>query len=227
MLRQTCLFLRHLISKMTKDTAAEKWALAIPLAEAWLQYASEELRAEFQGLQTGIEAFGDAAQSDQNPGIGAAILAGLAANSDRRRLMTELQKQLLVDLFNSEFQAIGYRLLPTKSHRPVVINADLFDTPKIDWQNSTIQWLGNSFYRIRVFDPQSQSEGFGKGSTNAIDRAIAELILSNYEFCNLPRKVSCEMVRNKIGAKPISGDGLSNQNITKRILAQCPKRAIK
>jgi hypothetical protein len=217
--------------KMQADMRQKVWEMAVPLADAWLNFATPEMRAKFDGIEGPIETFTHTAQSSPDSGFWNAVSAGFAAKSGRDALIREMREHLLEELFNSEIIAIGFRLYPSKSPRPVAIDANFFEGSKINWSDSTAQWLGKVYINVRAISPHDpdlfQYEQASKGSVDAIDRAITELRLSNPGFCDLPRKSSCQLVRERIGISAIDGDGLSDQNIAKRVLRQCPKRAIR
>ncbi len=150
----------------------------------------------------------------------------------RDRVIDQLKYNLLDALYNSDLLAFGYRSSPSKSSNPVKIDPIFFDNPKIVWDKNSAEFNGKSYISIRIFAqnslPQDKMAQTGRpSSAKAINSAIKDLIQHNLHFCDQPRKVACDQIRQKIGRQLKNGNGLSDKNLSKYIIANCGTRKIR
>lgn len=215
---------------MSRTKQLEIYENAVPLSEAWIKFSSAEHADAYRRLEHPLEIFSRHGVAESLPALGKAVQAGFDAARQRSDLISDMQEKLLEDLFNSELVALGIRQRPSKSHYPVTIEASFFDYADPNWEQSTLQWEGRLYSGVRVYDGRIALSGTGnmrpRGSISAIDAAISDLIRSNDNFCRLVRKEACQLVRDRLGDSGAKGNGLSDKNLSKRILLQCPKRAI-
>ena len=207
---------------------------AVPLAEAWEFFATPERRAALHKAKGFLETFANSAQPVDGGEIVKALLNnfndGIAAKNKRDILICEMREYLLDCLYNAELVAIAKRQRPSKSHYPIKIDSEFFDFVEPNWSKSILENHGKLYSNVRIFDPNTAIANNvakpPKGSIKAIDRAISDLKLEIPNFCNLPRKSASQLVREKLGNPTISGNGLSDKNLAKRILMQCGARRI-
>jgi len=185
----------------------------------------------FEGSSRFVDKFTEIATSEPAVGLLAALSLGLKSKAERDSLIKHMQGDLLDRLFNSDLVALGKRQRPSKSPYAVSIDADFFEFAVANWNLCTVECHGKLYSGVRVYDPNAElanpQVNQSKGSIGAIDLAIAELKLEISEFCTMPRKLAAQLVREKLGQLQIDGNGLSVKNISKRILLQCPIRAIR
>lgn len=222
------------LGQMAQKSKLDLYDNAVPINEAWETFATPEQRTAFADAKGFPETLESSAQPAADRNVVMAMLetfnAAMSAKRSRDALISEMQDYLLDALFNSDLVALGIRQRPSKSHYPAEIDSVFFDFAETNWAQSTVQWEGKLYSNVRVYDPHATTMAAppvpDKGSKSAIDRAIKELDVENPEFSNLPRKISCKMVRDKIGKSEIRGNGLSDQNLAKRIVAICGVRKI-
>lgn len=209
------------------------WENAVQLSDAWRHFATPHEQAELANLPTGLQELESqmGGSSDWRTVIEASY-AGLAARQKRLDLIERLKDQLLDELFNSNFLALGYRLTPSESRGPVQISPMFFEYPEIDWDANFAEFNGKTYRSIRIVNPHNlpNSDKLKTGrpsSAGVINAAIKSLILQNPHFCDQPRASACQQVRDAIGEPGIPGNGLSDKNLEKYILANCGRRQIK
>ncbi|MBY0344658.1 MAG: hypothetical protein K2Q29_12455 [Sphingomonadales bacterium] len=212
---------------MPSSRARELWSSGIPLSRAWLEFAPAELRSEFDCSPALLQSLDEIPRAASERGIGTAM-TDIARNYHRRmQLEVDLKEHLLTELFNRQLLATGYRLAPSRSQAPVLIDPERFDYAEPDWRDETFEAEGITYSRIRVTDPSNcqPTPVKDKGSREAIDAAIHHLKCVNPGFCKLKRKIACEEIRKFLGEEENAGNGLSFQNLSKAIVAKCgPKR---
>lgn len=215
---------------MVSQKANEIWNLGIPICDAWLRFAPAELAAEYAQSPSFLEALKFNPEPKSAVEILNSVSAGIAKSQTKATLEKAMREHLLCELFNGELIATGYRELPSRSQSPVIIDPVKFDNDDPDWQRETLTAHGIRYGRIRVTDPAMISIPSAAkeriSSLSAIEDAIAKLASVNPDFATLPRKTACAMVRNAIGANYNSGNGLSDQHISKAIVRLCGSKRI-
>ena len=219
---------------MSRQANLNLYENAVPLAEAWEVFATSERRAALQNAKGFLETFANSAQPVESGEIIKSLFSnfsdGIAAKGKRDLLISKMRESLLDCIYHSELIAMGKRQRPSKSHYPIKIDSEFFDFIEPNWSNSTLENHGKLYTDVRIFDPNApiaiNVAKPPKGSVEAIDRAISNLKLEIPNFCNLPRKSASQFVREKLGNPTISGNGLSDKNLAKRILIQCGTRRI-
>jgi hypothetical protein len=212
---------------MPSKRAGEIWNLGIPLSRAWLEFAPPEMRSEFENLSSFVEALSAQPQAETLTDFFSALTNSLSASHRRGQMEADLKERLLTELFNRQFVATGYRVSPTRSRTPVTIDPAYFEFDDPDWHSDSFAAHDLRYSRVRITDlvdcPSAPPRH--RGSLDAIERAIDELVAANSAFCGLDRKIACEQIREFLGAEKISGNGLSDQNLSKVIVRKCgPKR---
>jgi hypothetical protein len=229
--------LRDFDSNRDRNSAAlsnrQLWSAGIFIGYAWLELAADHERACYSELEKrgGILAAVNAAKPITPVELSKVISAAANNDRERRHLAEQLQESLLDRLFNGELHAYGYRIAPSRSGQPTRIAAELFEDPKLDWEESRLAARGLEFEDIKVLDPERMPNNVIRrkgriGSSATIREAIKRLKNSNVDLCCMPRKEACNAVRREIGKISEIGLGLSNQNISKYILEFCPKRSL-
>lgn len=219
---------------MARHQNRKLWDGATPLGDAWLSFASDETRQRLANCPSALETLKYSSPKAQNIWEWfSAISEASQFSLDRLHIEKVMKDALLIDLFNGNLNAVGYCILPSRSSIPRAISADFFQFAKIGWDDNSAEYEGKRYVKIRVFDPDAD-DGISiprkgrPGSGSVILAVIAELMAHpDFSFCNLPRKAACEMIRQKIGHDEVSGNGLSDKNLSKHIVAQCESRAIK
>lgn len=206
------------------------WSSGILIGQAWLELAPEPERASYCELANacGLLAGVNAAKPTSWLELSKVISGGLNNDRERRHLAEQLQEGLLDRLFNGELHAYGYRIEPSRSGRPVGIAPDLFEDPKLDWEESRLTARALKYESIKILDPNRMPiRRRGRiGSTATIREAIKQLKNSNKRFCGMSRKEACNAIREQIGEIAETGLGLSNKNLMKYILEVCPRRSL-
>lgn len=215
---------------MASKFARKCWESGIPLNEAWAEFAPEDLKARYAELPTFSDALSQGFDSENPISALSAIRGASEAFSEKRRIEEELRNCLLEEIYNENLIATGYRELPSRSQSPVRIEADRFESEEPDWGSETFNIHGIRYGRIRICDPDELKilppSHQSRGSILAIDLVIDQLKLENPNFCEIRRKQACQLVRDHFGIDNKSGNGLSDQNISKAIVRKCGKRSI-
>lgn len=216
---------------MAKNNNKLIWDDAVPLSDAWEQFASKSQRKAIAKENGFASAFSEAANGNPDQGFWSAFKAGGEALNTRNALVAKLRDQLRIALLQGHLCAIGYRVVPTISRAPVRIEQNLFGNAKMNWHRNSIETLGRSYSEVRVFNsndlPQRQKTKMGRpGSNDAINNAIAAIMKSDPEFANKPRKIACDEIRQFLGKEVKPGNGLGNTNLSKYIVANCGRRQI-
>lgn len=215
---------------MPSKRARELWNSGIPLSRAWLEFAPPELRSEFENLPGFVQSLGAKSQAETAMDFLSAVTNSLSCAHRRGQMEIDLKSQLLTELFNGQFTATGYRIAPSRSQAPVVIDPDKFEYDDPDWRVDSLAAQGVTYCRIRVTDPAKFKPAMARynGSLDAIETAINQLMAENPGFCDLERKVACQEIREFLGVNQIAGNGLSDKNLSKAIVVKCgPKRISK
>lgn len=216
---------------MIKNRLKEIWETAVPLADAWYDFAPNDMQLSLDGMPN----FSQKLETGQKPKglLDVATIIGNAcsASTARNKFINTMRENLLDDLFNSGFSALGYRHIPSKSRGPVKIDPIFFEYPNIDWDSNYAEFDGKAYRAIRIFDPRDLSDNqklkTGRPSSGAaINAAIKSLALENPDFCNQSRKIACDQIRQYIDKPAISGNGLSDKNLEKYIIKNCGCRQI-
>ncbi len=212
---------------MPSKRAREFWNSGIPLSCAWLELAPSQLRSEFENLPGFVGSLSATPQPETPMDFLSAFTNSLGNAHRRGQMEIDLKKQLLADLFSGQRVATGYRVAPSRSQAPVLIDPEKFERNDPDWSADAFVAQGVTYCRIRVTDPANSLSAPARrnGSLNAIETAIDQLIAGNPGFCELKRKVACQEIRQVLGVKQFAGNGLSDQNLGKAIVRKCgPKR---
>jgi hypothetical protein len=198
-----------------------------------LEFAPDPEKARYSKLEKGggLLAAVNAAKPTSPLELSKVMSTAFNNDRERRHLAEQLQESLLDLLFNGELHAYGYRTAPSRSGRPTRIAPDLFEEPKLDWEESRLIARGLKYENIKIIDPESITHGAVRrpgriGSSATIREAIKQLKNSKKDFCGMSRKDACNAIREKIGGKAETGLGLSNKNLMKYILEVCPKRSL-
>lgn len=220
---------------MSRGSNFEAWRVALPLAEAWEHFASPSDKTnlasapDFNSSLSGAVEQADASTRPFLLNLLKPLIAAQTAGQARNDIIEGMRESLLDALFNNQLIAFGNRKRPSRSTYPVKIDADFFDGVDIHWDNSSAENFGLLYVDIRISQnitlPCAASTS-RKGSIDAINKAIRELIIEYPNFCNLPRKTACEQIRRKLNRNRVNGHGLSEQHLSKLIVKCCPKRPI-
>ena len=204
----------------------------MPLSEAWLEFASTQARDDFKKMPTGLEELKKSLEkSSEIIGVIEAASDGLNARAKRSAFGQQLKEELLDKLFNSDLLAFGYRQTPSESRSPVQIGPIFFEYPVIDWEANSAEFNGKKYRAIGILNPvdllENQKLKTGHPSSGpVINSAIHRLMKFNPEFCAQPRSIACEQIRQTIGKQSKPGNGLSDKNLEKYIIANCGRRQI-
>lgn len=224
---------------MARNPNKAIWQIAIPLSEAWHKFACPDAISELENMPTWSDILLQSMpkMNSQSPTpekiseFFSSMSQSAAGASQHIDKIKELREHLLDELFNKQLIALGYRETPSSSPAPVHIDAEIFDTPDIEWKRDTLTAHGKRYGRVRVYDPRYipkiEKPVIGRPSSGQkINAAIIKLKNDDPYFCNLPRKEACEQIIKALGRNRIKGDGLSDQNLEKYILRHCHKRKI-
>lgn len=220
---------------MSRGSNFEAWRAALPLVDAWEHFASPNDKANlasapnFNSSLSGGLAQAAASTAPVLLNLLKPLMAANAAEQARNDIIEGMRESLLDALFNNQLIAFGYRKRPSRSTYPIKIDPDFFDGVDIHWNNSSAENFRLLYVDIRISQniiPSSASSTSRKGSLDAINTVIMELIIEYSDFCDLPRKKACELIRQKLNRIHVKGDGLSDQHLSKLIFKICPGRAI-
>jgi hypothetical protein len=215
---------------MPSTRARELWNSGIPLSRAWLEFAPPELRSEFENLPGFVGSLSATPKPETAVDFLSAFTNSLGNAHRRGQMEIDLKKRLLADLFSGQWVATGYRVAPSRSQAPVLIDPEKFERNDPDWSGDGFVAQGVTYCRIRVTDPANSLSAPARrnSSLDAIETAIDQLITANPGFCELERKVACQEIREFLGVKQFAGNGLSDKNLGKAIVRKCgPKRISK
>lgn len=210
----------------------ELWEKGITLNEAWLEFADADAKRRHSELLALEQLNERAANVRTGSDISELIISGMRRWSEYDQFKSEMRELLLDELFNDQLQAYGYRTAPSRSRSPVRIASEFFENPDIEWTRNQMTARGGTYSEIHVIDPtkiagwHKQSRG-PRGSGDAIRAAIDAIRIRRADFCEIPRKSAFDLIRQEIDEKPISGSGLSNENLAKYVNAVCGTRGIK
>lgn len=213
---------------MASQKAKLLWEFGIPLNDAWLRFAPSELGEEYDRAPGFIEALSRISDFEGWLGYLKAVNSAGNASLDKQKLEKRLKDELLDLLFNAQLIATAYRVSPSRSGAPVAIDPEDFNYHEPNWELGTFEANDIKYGRLKICDPDAITipQKPSRGSGQAINLAVLDLIRDNPEFCELPRKSACQLVREAIGEEHSPGNGLSNTNIEKCIVANCGKKRI-
>src|SRR5690606_37978933 len=112
---------------MANPTNRQLWDMGVPLDRAWLEFASADAKHRYSELPSILGEQAKAANIQSGLELVNLVASSLGQWAQRSEFENELREQLLVELFNDELQAYAYRISPSRSRTPVLIEADLFD----------------------------------------------------------------------------------------------------
>ena len=163
------------------SSPARQWEGGEPLSVACWDFATEEIRHEYQACQI---------------------------DSRRMSYRLDMQFDLLDNLVAGKLIALGFREGAPLEEGPVVIPAQLFprggnDTADLDWRMSTLRSAGFSFTRIRVTKPQAGARR--RKRTSAAEAEQTGLPLSS---SIAPRPRSAVSAQPKKKGRPPVGEQL-------------------
>lgn len=209
---------------MASNRARLFWQNGILLRDAWRHFATAADQKALDEMPRALDAMTKFASEHADGGLKAiadAVALGVRTRQVRREKEDQLREELLTDLFNAQIIATGFRERPSLSSAPVLIDAEHFAEGVADWEQSKFEANGRIWNRVRVSSPIEPTVRKVPNSGEAINSAIHALIEKNTEFAIAPRKKQCDLVRKEIGRTYCSGNGLSDQNIAKRIVGIC------
>lgn len=213
---------------MASKKAKLFWEIGVPLNDAWLKFAPSELGEDYDRAPGFIEALSRISDFEGWVGFMKAFHTASSASIDKQKLEKHLKDELLTDLYNEQLIATGYRISPSRSGAPVQIDPEDFSFHEPNWKLGTFEANGIKYGNLRICDPDAITlpKKPSRGSGEVINLAISDLIRDNAEFCQMPRKSACQLVRETLGVEHSRGNGLSNTNIEKYIVANCGKKRI-
>lgn len=219
---------------MSREEKSILFDNSVPMVDAWEAFASPENRKALANAKGGLAAFSEFVKNADYTEVTSAITGvfnvTISELQKRNSIIRQMKEDILDQLYNEDLIALAIRVRPSKSYYPVKIDADFFEDAQADWVRSTLEGLGRLYANVRIYDPRAAAAMIPakprKGSVDLIEGAIADLKSSVPDFCNLPRKSACQMIREKLGNSEISGNGLSDKNLSKRIIAICGPRGI-
>ena len=223
---------------MKHRRSTQIWNAGIELGEAWHRFADQELRNSFEGMPGAIDTINsqisDLAELAPAAMIGRfaeAVSSGLQQRQRREAMIAEMQSDLLDQLYNDQLFATGYHVALKPGRDPVQIDPDFFDDPEIDWAKSILRCRGQEYHDVRITDPATIPPLKGErlkneGSRTAIIAAIDRVAAQNPEFCEMGRTEAAQLVRRDLAVEYSPGNGLSDQNIIKLIVAKCGQKRI-
>lgn len=223
---------------MVSNRSRALWQNGIPLNEAWRIFAEPgELKRfdqpiDYKAIRSGVA--GDKSNPSIISGVFQTISSIVAANGQKRGLEEGLKEELLDSLFNGDLIATAYRERPSTSASPIVLTAGDFEYADADWENARLFVNGKTYGRVRIIDEYQVGESElpkprrGRpGSRAAIDATIDALIDRGIDLCASHRSYACKLIRDEIGVTEIPGNGLSDINLSKRIVVKCGIKAIR
>jgi hypothetical protein len=159
------------------SSRARQWEGGEPLSVACWDFATEEIRHEYQTCQI---------------------------DSRRMSYRLDMQFDLLDNLVAGKLIALGFREGASLEEGPVVIPAHLFprggnDTADLDWRMSTLRSAGFSFTRIRVTKRQAGARRRKRTSASNSEQTSLPLASS---IASSPRPAVLEQPK-KMGRPPV------------------------
>ena len=212
---------------MASEKAKELWESGIWLNEAWKAFAPAQLATQFEDSQGFFQAFNEGPIPNDMTGLGRKAFNAISRSQKRQVLEKAMKEAVLVQLFNNDLIATGYREFPSPSRNAIAIESGKFEFDEPDWSNQSLSAQGLKYGRIKVSRPlqSPRSSAKEKCQITVIDKTIDTLKLSNPAFCTQLRKKSSQEVRDLLGFTHTQGNGLSDKNIERAILRKCgPKR---
>lgn len=222
---------------MASARSRQLWHHGTPLADAWRQFADATNREKLDSYPGFINSlsskFGELAKTGLSADFAGSISNVSTEWIERNQLVQRLKDDLLDLAFNGELTLTGYREMPSTSAAPVEIAPADFEYAEADWENSKIIANGKTYGRVRVTNeaalPAAQlpKRRTGRqGSAQAIRNALDKLA-SEPGFCELHRAEACQKVREALGVKHNTGNGLSDINLSKYIVRKCDSKSIR
>jgi hypothetical protein len=138
---------------MAEKKTTKRWRDAVPISSAWRALGRPDLVSEYEKSHQFIDtSVTDRLPEDVGAGwkLGAAIIDGLMHLAKPQRLEAELKADLVVRLQAEEFDALGYRTTPTKSHEPVIIERAEFRVHAPNWTAETFAFREFAFRDVKI-----------------------------------------------------------------------------
>jgi len=224
---------------MTSSDDSKLWAQGVPLCEAWLVLLDADAPgyaylAKYKAL--GGHLARDAVPNQSVPD-GFVPKEGVARNKNREQLEQGLKADFHGLLESGEVIAIGDQDNPEIHDKPTRIPSSLFiNYPNLSgdgWDDNFVRFGEKIIGRVRVVrrDAVVSSETvLQRGRPRKRDYLLeaAEVAAKDVtDFCNMPRKLGCDHVRNvlKNTLKIPDADeiGKSNKTVSKAIVIACRK----
>ncbi len=144
------------MSRILKPKAL--WDQGISLHLAWEEYAPAEMREKLLTLNEPVQPTEISSEKGFLENIGG-VLREIQIAQGRTQLRSELiekiKDEVICDLYNEDLYAYGYPVAPSRARTPRKIDPNFWYDPKVDWDGCAASTLQNSFYRIRVIDPDN------------------------------------------------------------------------
>ena len=212
------------------------WRSGISLSEAWRKFADP---TELARLDKPLEYSATANTISDKMTVSQRLVGAINcfskisdARLQKRKLEESLKEELLDRLYNGDLTATAYREAPSTSASPVNLPADDFESADADWENARLFINGKTFGRVRITDEYAteptrlpKSRRGRPGSTAVIDAAIERLIAKGVDISGMPRATAAQSIREELHINHKSGDGFSDINLSKRIIAKCGIKA--
>lgn len=217
---------------LAEKTTTARYRQACRLSEAWRELGSAELREQLDPRNV------TASNSEELPSDASGWLKAKAFGLDlteavfrNRRAVQALKADLLRRVQTGELDALGYRVAPTKSHEPVIIERSEFEKYEPMWSEESLEFRDFIYRDIKIAlpIPPERRKPMGRPTRRPeIEAAIRDLISEmGPAFCNLNRKEAVELVKRQIlGDKYVKGAterGLNSKTIEAIILRICSK----
>jgi len=218
---------------MASKISKTLWQKAIPLNEAWLNFAPEQLRLEYDKLKYPNE---KNINSDEEKWYNRLIeiLAKLALNKKQKdKLESQFKEQLETGLLLERYIAFGYREIPSRSNGPVEIDTTVSKSISIDWIEETIVVHQTHYSRVGILSKAKINELKNANTTKntdksnsamAIDNAIDNLKTKMPNFGNRSRKADYSAIVEFLNVDPEKDYGYSFSKVSKAIVRNCGKK---
>ena len=225
-------------SVMASNRSRLLWQNGVSLATAWRVFAdpaeSARLDMEFDHNSAKNSISGQKSRTAIAARVFDALFAIHAANVQMRELSDSLKEDLLERLFNGDLTATAYREQPSTSASPIELAPDDFEFADADWENARLFVNGKTYGRVRVIDERDMGDAElpnprrGRpGSTAAIDAAINAMLSRRIDLQAMYRSEACQLIRVELGVPEKRGNGLSDINLSKRIVVKCGIKAVR
>ena len=220
---------------MSSKRALALWESGVPLSKAWLDLSPESARSEYHASTQPDISPAEIATKTPWAIIGVAthfVGAISKAISAERDIRETLREAILDALWEERLIATAYRIAPSKSAAPVMLDADIIEDADVHWEDDGISIREIVYHEVRITNPhaiilpKAIATRQGRPRNHIIESAIEALVESGVKFGELPRAIACELIRNKLGRPQNPGSGLSDKNLEKYILAKCGKKRL-